>query len=140
MPGQFPKYTYSVCVLSSEVVVPTKGAKASSRTHKRFFSALRFLACWLCHTWVFACHQSLERASIRTGVLPDRSPSFVLLTIYIWRRASGVPPRLGLKRAYMHAVVHISKDYEGFPGKCAEDHGAVFLSRNGLGRRRHRYH
>ena len=88
------------------------------------------------------CADVLERASIRTGVLPDRSSSFVLLTIYIWRRASGLPPRLGLKRvgtSRLHAGVHILKDYEGFPGKCAEDRSSVF-SRNELGRRPHRYH
>ena len=52
-----------------------------------------------------------------------------------WRRASGVPPRLGLKRAgtsRLHAVVHISKEYEGFPGKGAEDRGAVSSAETGL--------
>ena len=46
-----------------------------------------------------------------------------------------MPPRLGLKRAgtsRLHAVVHIFKEYEGFPGKCAEDRGAVSSAETSL--------
>ena len=75
--------------------------------------------------------------SCRCGPSADQSGVLVptQLPSNAWRRASGVPPRLGLKRvgtSRLHAVVHIVEDYEGFPGKCAEDRGAVSSAETSL--------